>query len=678
MDTAHLNRSVSRRSFVAGAGAVLASLSVPLLSGPAHAFAEGDAAADTSARIAIVHTNDVHCSAVNAKTGLGYAKLKSYVDAQRSIFGASNVILVDSGDHAQGEIMGTLSKGESPAALVNACGYDIITPGNHEFDYGIDKFNQFRATEANGTGLRYVSCNFVDGNGNRIFDAYRVVECAVAGQTVRVAYVGATTPETLSSSLPTTFKDGEGNYAYGFCGDASGQQLYDAIQAAVDEARDAGRADYVVLLAHLGQVGAIDRWRSDVVVANTTGIDVVADGHSHETYVQTVRNKNGQDVIITQTGTKFASFGRILIDPVVGTARVSITSTGVSAELIKSWDGSDAGVEAVVANVNEEVAKVAGTKVGISECDLYATEIDPSKGWAVRCRETNLGDFCADALLYFAANQGAVCDVALVNGGGVRANIKTGDITYGDLMAVNPTSNQICYLDVTGQQLLDMLEVGVRKAPAQFGSFPQVSEGFAYTVRTDIASPVKLDESGVVFRGIEGTRRVTSATLYGEPIDAGKTYKVVACNFLLVAGGDGMPIPQNANDAVALGLDVDALVEYVKTNLNGVIGAAYGNADGAGRITILDHAIDGSSDGDSAGSDGSADGDTDGSGAAAGSTTTRSNSAVGASAKASSAGKVSKRDLPATGDESVAAAMAASLAGLAALLGAANLRGEGE
>ena len=677
MDTARFNRSVSRRSFVAGAGAVLASLSVPLLSGPAAAFAEGDAAADTSARIAIVHTNDVHCSTVNAKTGLGYAKLKNYVATQRGIYGANNVTLTDSGDHAQGEVMGTLSKGESPAALVNACAYDVITPGNHEFDYGIDRFNQFRATEANGTDLHYVSCNFVDANGNRIFDACRVIEYTVAGQTVRVAYVGATTPETLSSSLPTTFKDAEGNYAYGFCGDASGQQLYDAIQAAVDDARDAGRADYVVLLAHLGQVGAIDRWRSDVVVANTTGIDVVADGHSHETYVQTVKNKNGQDVIITQTGTKFASFGRILIDPVAGTAQASIASTGVSAELITSWDGSDAGVEAVVVNVNAEVDKVAGTKVGTSECDLYATEADASKGWAVRCRETNLGDFCADALLYFAANQGAVCDVAMVNGGGIRANIKTGDITYGNLMAVNPASNQICCLDVTGQQLLDMLEVGVRKAPAQFGSFPQVSEGFAYTIRTDIASPVKLDESGVVFQGIEGTRRVTGATLYGEPIDAAKTYKVVACNFLLVAGGDGMPIPQNANDAVELGLDVDALVEYVKTNLNGVIGKTYGNVDGAGRITILDHADDGSSDGDSAG-DGSADGDTDGSGAAAGSMTSSSDGAVNTSTKTSSAKKSSKQGLPATGDESVAAAMATSLAGLAALFGASNLKGEGE
>lgn len=391
-----INRNISRRTFLAGAGAVLASVTVPLASGPLPAFADAlataageDSAAAKSAPIVIVHTNDVHCALSNAKTKLGYAALINYASTQRDAYGKDNVALVDAGDNVQGDFEGAFTKGEAPAQVIGACGYDVVIPGNHEFDYGLEQFFALRQTE----GVPYVCCNFLDAGGTRVFDAYRVREFPSAAGTVRVAFVGVITPSTLTTSKPDSFKDKDGNIIYSFCGDTSGQELYDAVQKAVDEARSEGKADYVVLLAHLGQAGSIDRWRSDVVVAHTTGVDVVIDGHSHEKYVQTVANKDGKQVIITQTGTKFQSFGRVEIDPVAGTATASLDATGIegiSAELIEEWAGEDATISDLVAKIEAELEVKKASPVGTSEVFLRAYESDNTT-WAVRQHETNLG-----------------------------------------------------------------------------------------------------------------------------------------------------------------------------------------------------------------------------------------------------------------------------------------------
>ncbi len=613
--------NLSRRGFLASAGTVLASLTFSLASGPAAAFAEdadgveplsaegeaGEAVDDS--RIMIVHTNDVHCAFNNKTTQLGYAKLADYVTEQRKKYGQGRVSLVDAGDNIQGDVNGSLSQGDYPARVIKACKYAVMTCGNHEFDYGMQTFFSVRQTEE----TPYVCCNFLQASGERYFDAYKVIEYTVAGQTVKVAYVGAVTPSTITSSTPASFKDKDGNVIYSFCGDKSGEKLYAAIQSAVDEARSTGDADYVVLLAHLGQAGAPTQWRSDAVVAKTRGIDLVLDGHSHEEYVQTAKNLDGQDVVITQTGTKFSSFSSTVIDPASGAATVRLTATGVASELVKEWDGSDEEIAALVAQLDAELAKKTEVIIGKTTVDLRV-HIDNSSQWASRAHETNMGDLVADAFFYRAANLGRKCDLALVGSGGIRADIDAGDITYGDCVSALAFNNQVACLRVTGQHILNMLEIGVRKYPNPSGGFLQVSEGVSFTLRTDLPTPVVMVDDESAVEKYVGERRVQNATLFGEPIDPEKEYDLIATNYMLVAGGDAMPIPDNVDDVEFLGLETDALIDYVQVNLHGVIGEGYENPAGAGRIKMSDHAEevvpeDGSGSGDGSGSDADADGD---------------------------------------------------------------------
>ncbi len=590
------SNSISRRTFVAAAGAVLASITVPLASNSRSAYADeaGSQTPSTDAegeRIVIVHTNDVHCEFLNAKTKLGYAAFAGYAAAQREKYGASSVGVVDAGDNVQGDFNGAYTKGEAPAQVINACGYDVLVPGNHEFDYGLEQFFALRQTE----GVPYVCCNFLDAGGSPIFDTYRVVEYETSsGRSVRVGFVGVATPTTLTTSSPSTFKDKDGNIIYGFCGDSTGQKLYDAVQAAVDEARSVGNADYVVLLSHLGQYGTPAQWRSDTVAENTSGIDVVIDGHSHEMYVQKAKNILGEEVIITQTGTKFASFGRVEIDLSSNTMTAALDATGVeniSASLIQEASEEDATVASLIAKINEELEAAKNSKVASSEVFLRACE-DDGVTWTVRMCETNLGDLAADALFYYASNCGLDCDVALVNAGGIRANIDAGDVTYGNLISVHPYMNQLCVLEVSGQHILDMLEVGAMLAPEAFGGFLQVSEGASYTVRTDIPTPVVLTDDGSAVKEIVGERRVKHAALFGKEIDPTARYKLASNSYILLSGGNDMPIPESTEGIELMGTEVDGIIEYIRVNLKGVIGQEYADEFGKGRITVTDHEDD--------------------------------------------------------------------------------------
>ncbi len=662
------NSAFSRRALLAGAGTILASFTLPLASGPAAAFADDANSTDnadntdsgaedaTHERIVIVHTNDVHTSLKNIKTKLGYAALMDYVNAQCITYGTDMVSLVDVGDNIQGDFEGSFTKGETPAKVIGACKYDLLTLGNHEFDYGVDQLFKLRQTEGN---LPFVCCNFLDQNGNRIYDAYRILEYKTSAGSVRVAYVGVATPSTLTSSTPTSFKDKDGNYIYSFCGDATGEALYSVVQAAVDEARNTGNADYVVLLAHLGQKGSAERWRSDTLVANTEGIDVVLDGHSHEMYVQTKLNKLGQNVIIAQTGTKFASFGRVEIDPTSGMATTSLDATGVNAQLITQWDSEDAVVGALVDELEAELEEKKNALVCTSEVFLRAYEDDGS--WAVRKHETNLADLVADAYLYHAANYSAIYDIALANAGGVRADINKGTVTYGNVVSVAPYMNQLCGLEVTGQHLLNMLEIGASQLPEEHGGFLQVSEGATYTVRLDLPSPVVFNEDRTAVVGFEGERRVTHAQIDGKDIDPAATYKVLSSNYILVDGGNKMPIPANADNAEFLGVDTDAIIDYLQVNLQGVIGQAYANEAGQGRIKLVDHDdSDGGSSGDSGEGDGGSSGGSEGDGS-------RNDAANNSDSKKSKAG------LPQTGDATGMVAAAAGLVGAAAIVTAAGI-----
>ncbi|WP_295633857.1 bifunctional UDP-sugar hydrolase/5'-nucleotidase [uncultured Intestinimonas sp.] len=274
-------------------------------------------AADT--QIVILHTNDVHCGIdqttdeeTGAVTNIGYAGVAAYKAEMEAQYGADNVILVDGGDAIQGGPIGTLSKGSYIVDIMNQVGYDLAVPGNHEFDYGMDNFLDLAENRAE---YPYLCANLTDLEGNPILDAYTLVEAG----GVTVAFVGIDTPESFTKSTPTYFQDENGNYIYSFSQGNDGQDLYDAVQSAVDDATAAG-ADYVVAVGHLGIEGSTEEWKSTSVIANTTGIDVFIDGHSHEAYDQVVQNADGEDVYLAQTGTKLANIGKIVIDTATGEA----------------------------------------------------------------------------------------------------------------------------------------------------------------------------------------------------------------------------------------------------------------------------------------------------------------------------------------------------------------------
>ena len=524
--------------------------------------------------IMILYTSDIHCG---VDEGFGYAglwEIRNALSAQ-----GYDVILVDDGDNIKGDALGTMTKGEAPLVLMNRMGYSVAIPGNHEFDYGMDTFLAL-AEEAE---FDYISSNFVY-EGERVFDAYAMRE--LGGK--QIAFVGVTTPQTIISSTPSYFQNEAGEYVYGFCQDETGEGVYTAVQNAVDAARAEG-ADYVVVMAHLGREEEGIPWTYMDVISHTTGIDILMDGHSHDTEQAIVVNAAGEAVPRTACGTKMECIGWCSIAP----------DGGITSGLF-SWDrkeaaptllGLDNEMTAAVAEATEDMNETLKTVVG--HTDVALTISDPEAKDAngkplriVRKMETNLGDLVADA---FRDQSGA--DIAMTNGGGVRANIAAGDITMDDLLSVQPYSNFMCMVSVTGQQILDALEWGARSVPGETGGFPQVS-GLSYEIHSYIPTSCVSDENGM-FVAVEGERRVKNVLVGGEPIVPEQTYTLAGNNYMLLENGDGYTM---FNDAPLLldcvKHDNELLIDFIVETLGGVIGEEYANPYGQGRITIIDSAAD--------------------------------------------------------------------------------------
>ena len=503
--------------------------------------------------IVILYTNDVHCAVDDNLGYTGLATVKNALEAQ-----GKHVVLVDNGDAVQGDTIGTLSNGEYIIDIMNEIGYDVATPGNHEFDYGMDQF--LALTEQ--ANFPYVSANFVDNDGNTVLDPYVIKD--VAG--VKIAFVGISTPKTITTSTPKYFQDDNGNYIYAFQQDETGEKLYAAVQSAVDAARAEG-AQFVIALAHLGIEEDCSPWTSSEVIVNTTGIDAVLDGHSHSMIQgEKVKNKDGAEVLLSSTETKLAYIGCLTIKD----------DGSMSTTLI-----GDNGMKEFIGGIQEEFEELVNTVVASTDVDLIIK--DPASGERiVRVSETNLGDLCADA---YRAMSGA--DVAIVNGGGVRADIPAGDITYGQIIAVHPFGNEMCVVECTGQEILDALELGCSKLPAESGGFLQVS-GMTYTVDLNVESTVKLDENGM-FVEVEGERRVKDVTIGGEPLDPEKTYTLASHNYKLKDCGDGYSMfADNVFLQDSVMIDNQVLINYIVDVLGGTVGEEYDDPYGQGRITIIE------------------------------------------------------------------------------------------
>ena len=512
--------------------------------------------------VVVLYTNDVHCGIEDA---IGYAGLAAYEKAYEKL--GYEVILVDNGDAIQGGPIGTLSKGEYIIDIMNAVGYDIATIGNHEFDYGMDVFMSLREKAE----FPYISANFCDLEGNPILDPYVIKE--LGGW--KVAFVGVSTPETFTKSTPTFFQDEEGNYIYSFCQGEDGANLYAAVQKAVDAARAEG-AEIVVAMSHLGTDGSSVPYTSSDLIVNTTGINAVLDGHSHSEWeMELVQNAAGEDVILSSTGTKLNNVGSLVIE--AGEDQTPVLTTALHSESLFQDEEAEAFIATVKAQYEETLNQVVAT----TAVDL--TTKDPATGErAVRTAETNLGDLCADA---YRVVLGA--DVAFVNGGGVRADIPAGDITYGQILSVHPFGNMACLMEVSGQQILDALEMASRDVPDECGGFLQVS-GLSYEINVGVESSVVVDDAGS-FVEVAGERRVQNVLVAGEPIDPEATYTLASHNYMLKSGGDGLNMFQGdvlLQDEVLI--DNQVLINYIVDTLGGVVGEEYADPYGQGRITIVE------------------------------------------------------------------------------------------
>ena len=530
-------------------------------------FAQGAAEAlEAQKDIVVLYTNDVHCA---IDSNIGYAGLAKYkAEMEQDNF----AVLVDAGDAIQGDTIGTVSKGEYLVDIMNEVGYDFCVLGNHEFDYGTDVL----ASLLKKADAQYLNATIeYTGNGNNLLKDTVPYVIERFG-FLDVAFIGVSTPESITKSTPRYFME-DGQFVYDF---AAGEDLYAAVQGYVDEVREKG-ADVVIVISHLGVEEGSEPNRATDLIANTTGIDALIDGHSHTTEPSMlVADKSGRKVLYTQTGTKLNNIGKLTISK----------DGSVKAELVAEAE-KDEAVTAFIEDIKAQYESLVNTVVAHTEVELSITDENGVR--AVRNRETAIGDLCADA--YRAV---ADTDIAFVNGGGIRATIKKGDITTANMISVHPYGNALCSCYATGAEILDALEHSVvntaataasdGKAVGESGGFLQVS-GIKFTVDTSIPSSVKKDDKGL-FVAVEGERRVKDVFVEenGEwvPIDPEKTYTVACHNYLLQDMGDGYTMfTDNVYILDKVLIDNQVIINYICDFLGGNVGSEY--AEPQGRITVI-------------------------------------------------------------------------------------------
>ena len=582
---------ISRRNFLKAAGVTTAAAAMAVGAPAASACWTGE-----KSEVTILYTNDVHTYIDKQAPELTYAAIAALKQSYQNA--GKKVLLVDAGDHVQGTAYGSMDQGASIIELMNAAGYDAATPGNHEFDYGMDRAKELMRD----ADFPYLSCNWVDLRTNlRVLPEIKVF---VRGG-VRIAFVGITTPETFTKSTPAYFMNkAQTKYIYDILGGEDGQKLYSSVQKAVDKAKCL--ADVVIGLGHLGVDPSSSPWTSEEVIAHTTGFDAFIDGHSHTVMEnKQVADASGRLVTLTQTGSYFANVGEMTIAP-DGT---------ISTRLVSTYDQEDVAVAAEQAAWVNTVDDMLGEKIAVADTKFYIT--DPATGKRrIRSGETNLGDFVADGIYtYFNEVEQLHCDIAIMNGGGIRSDEDAGYWTFKTCKQVSPFGNVACLMSVTGKQIQDALEFAARFAGAEGkenGGFLQVA-GATYEIHTDIPNTVQTDDKNVWIGSATGTPRVQNVKIYDRangtyvPLDENKTYALAGMNYTLRNLGDGFAMFDGAElikdyvseDYLVMstyamtfgGVDAEGLPHL--SSANSVLAEYpgylldYENPYGAGRISIL-------------------------------------------------------------------------------------------
>ena len=562
--------------------------------------------------IVILYTNDVH---TYVDGPISYDVIAAVKNELQKKYGY--VYLVDAGDHIQGTAYGSMDNGETIIKMMNTAGYDVATLGNHEFDYGM--FGCMKAIDM--AEYPYVSCNFhneADGAcGENVLNSYELLS---AGEE-NIAIIGITTPETITKTTPAYFQDEEGNFIYGIAGGEDGSELYAAVQKAIEEAKAAG-ATKVIALGHLGDDISSSPWTSEETIANVTGLDAFIDGHSHSIVEnKEVADKDGNKVLLTQTGQYFDRIGMMVIDAETGEITTDFieckeiladdNETVEGYELCSDiYEGTELVADAEVQKIKDawiaEIDEKLGQKVGTAEVvlDNYDTEGNRM----VRGQETNTGDFCTDALYYLFDGMEMDVDVSIMNGGGIRNKAIIGESTYKTCKDIHTFGNVACLQTVSGQQILDALEWGSKQLGTgeESGGFLQVS-GLTYHIDTSIPCTVQEDENGIWTGGPTGEYRVHNVMIYNketnewEDLKLDGEYNLAGYNYTLRDLGDGFAMFDGAVNVLDYVMeDYMVLANYVQGFENGAIGADnspllkkysgliinYSDTPGSGRIMV--------------------------------------------------------------------------------------------
>lgn len=590
---------------------------IAILCVPVSALDEGK-----SNDIVILYINDAHA---NLDRPLSYdtiGAIKKQLEKEYRY-----VLLVDAGDHLQGTEFGSLDKGATIVQLMNKAGFDLAVPGNHDFDYGMDTFLK-RTQEAE---FPYLSCNFYhqsDGvRGERLLEPFHAYHF---GKEI-VAFIGITTPETILNAAPSHFQDDNGNFCYEISGCENGKALYDEVQNTVNAVRKAG-ATKVIAVGHLGDDPSSSPWTSEEVIENVSGLDAFIDGHSHSMIRQKqVLSANGTTTLLTQAGENLNKVGIMIIDYETGEIRSDLIDCNELQKTVTNKDGSktsqivgyqlsselyggpDWPIDyTIAAQKNQWIKKVnLAMKQKIGETN-FVLENFSEDGKQLACmQETNTGDFAADALFYLFDQMDMDVDGAIVYGGGIRSEAIKGVMTYKNCKDIQPFSDSVCLQIITGQQLLDALEWGARRAGSgeECNGFLQVS-GIRYQVDTQWPDSTQKSDDGFMWiGGPTGGYRVHDVEIYDKttdgwkPLDTQADYRIAGSDFILRNAGNGFDMfssAVNVIDYVMRGYMV--LADYIRAFEDNTVkasnspllekypsfGVDYSSGDGSGRIVFAE------------------------------------------------------------------------------------------
>lgn len=528
------------------------------------AFAAG-AEKPLDGKTVILHSNDVH-GAIDLYAAM--AALKADYEAQ-----GAEVILADAGDYSQGTVYVSVNKGADAVTMMNATGYDVVTLGNHEFDYGYAQL----AENMKAAKFQVLCADVLGADGKTIYDANTIIEKG----GVKIGFFGLETPEAQTKANPKLIQ------GLKFLAGADGKELYNCAAAQVADLKAKG-ADLVVCLAHLGVDESSEPYTSYDLAKNVQGIDFIIDGHSH-----TVMTAGPNGEAIQSTGTAFANIGVMTIDnatkKIVGNELKAIWHTEKNADgksvTVVDYKTRDEKVAAAAKAIIDPIDKAYGEKFAVSEVALNGAKAPNGN----RDSETNLGDLITDAMLWKVLADAEITVpeenvVAITNGGGIRASIGVGDVTKKDINTVLPFGNTLAVVYVKGSELLEALEASTYCTPESIGGFPQVA-GMQFTVAT-YETYDKNDESypNSTYYGPKTINRVTIGSINGKDFDPEATYAVITNNFV-AGGGDTYYAFAAATNQFDTGLPLDEVVmEYITKELKGVIGETY--AEPAGRIVV--------------------------------------------------------------------------------------------